>query len=117
MAKDIFQINAGVKLCSNCEYNLRCIECVYKKKYEELAEKHDFLLDEADKLHTLAEEKQAQIECLKKALDEEEKKLISQSKQFYKDGIKDFAHKLCVDKLSNDPVVIAVKTELKLAGV
>ena len=111
------EVNVGMKFCKDCEYNLRCLECAYKGKYEALAEKHDFLLDEADKLHTLAEKKQQQIDCLKKALDEENKKLISQSKQFYKDGIKDFAHNLCVDKLSNDPVVIAVKTELKLAGI
>lgn len=66
MAKDIFQINAGVKLCSNCEYNLRCIECVYKKQYEELAEKHDFLLDEADRMHS-------ELAQHKSKLDESEK--------------------------------------------
>ena len=31
-------------------------------------------------------------------------------------GIKDFAKKLCEDRVSNDPVVIAVKTELKMRG-
>ena len=46
MAKDIFQINAGVKLCSNCEHNIRCAECHYMKRYEALAEKHDALIGE-----------------------------------------------------------------------
>lgn len=34
-------------------------------------------------------------------------------KKLKEKAIKDFAEKLCEDRVSNDPVVIAVKTELK----
>lgn len=50
MAKDVFQINAGVKLCSSCEHNIRCIECFYKERYEALSEKHDAYIDENQRL-------------------------------------------------------------------
>lgn len=45
------EVNVGMKFCKDCEYNLKCSECVYQKRYEELATKHDILLDQADELH------------------------------------------------------------------
>ncbi len=50
MKNDNFQINVGVKLCSSCEHNIKCTECVYKKRYEALAEKHDALIGENQRL-------------------------------------------------------------------
>ena len=49
--KTNLEINVGMKFCKDCEYNLKCSECVYQKRYEELAENHDFLLEQADELH------------------------------------------------------------------
>lgn len=46
---DKTQMSVGVKFCSNCENNLRCEECVYPKKYEELLAKHDCVLGEVQR--------------------------------------------------------------------
>ena len=45
------EVNVGMKFCKDCEYNLKCLECVYPKKYEALASNHDILLEQADELH------------------------------------------------------------------
>ena len=34
----------------------------------------------------------------------------------YMDGVKEFAERLCEGRVSNDPVVIAVKVELEMEG-
>ena len=55
----------------------------------------------------------AEIERLQEVNDSftEIGKLYSEIKA---EAIKEFAERLCEDRISNDPVVIAVKTELKL---
>ena len=49
--KTNLEVNVGMKFCKDCEYNLKCSECVYKKGFEELAGNHDLLLEQADELH------------------------------------------------------------------
>lgn len=56
---------------------------------------------------------QADNERLKRLLAEADTSYNKCAKRFYKEGIKDFAESLCKDRVSNDPVVIAVKIELK----
>jgi hypothetical protein len=51
----------------------------------------------------------AEIENLRKEKDN----LIKTYKECMTEAIKDFAERLCKDRVSNDPVVIAVKVELK----
>lgn len=61
----------------------------------------------------IVEQQQAEIERLKKLLAESDTSYNKCAKRFYKEGIKEFAESLCKDRVSNDPVVIAVQIELK----
>lgn len=65
-----------------------------------------------EKTLQLVEQKQAEIERLQKVNDSftDIGKLYSEIKA---EAIKEFAEMLCKGRVSNDPVVIAVKTELK----
>ena len=82
--------------CSLCP--LMCVEgCAY-----ELAKNS---LD-------LINRQKAEIEALI-AGQETLQRYISTAKD---EAVKEFAERLCEDRLSNDPVVIAVKVELKTAG-
>ena len=122
--KDNSGFNVGVRFCSNCEYNLKCTECSLGEKYERLLAKHDRVLGEAgmlkkelDGLRALVKEKEIQIERLKKVIEEENQNLTLRTKQSYKDGMKDLAYRLCRDRYSNDPVLIAVNSELRMANL
>ena len=79
----------------------------------EFIEKELELLKETD---NLINRQKAEIERSKYLLDCEEKKYDLCAKRFFKEGVKEFAERLCEDRVSNDPVVIAVKTELKFTG-
>lgn len=117
-------LNVGVRFCSNCEHNLKCTECAIREKYEILFAKHDSVLGEADKLkkefdglRALVKEKEMQIKQLKAIVEKENQNLTLHSKQSYKDGMKDLAYRLCKDRCSNDPVFVAVSSELRMAGL
>ena len=64
-------------------------------------------------LRVMIDDLQTDNERLKKLLEESEAKYKEIAKRFYKAGVKDFAKRLCEGRVSNDPVVIAVKAELK----
>lgn len=78
----------GIKRCAECEQNIRCSECIYMKKNETLLE---------------------EIEKLKIKKDE----LIKVFRESQVTNLKAFVNSLCKDRVSNDPVVIAVQIELK----
>jgi len=61
----------------------------------------------------LINRQQAEIERLKKLLAEADTTYNKCAKRFFKEAVKEFAERLCDDRVSNDPVVIAVKAELK----
>lgn len=44
------------------------------------------------------------------------KRLVIQEEDIKSEAFKEFAERLCKDRVSNDPVVIAVKVELEMAG-
>ncbi len=111
-----------------------CIECSYKGKCNR-KDCYDYL--KSDALDLIARQK-AEIERLKtenKLLIEndisnkypicvsvEKGRIYTRTLEDYdeligdisSEGIKEFAERLCEDRLSNDSVVIAVKTELKM---
>lgn len=64
-------------------------------------------------LRDMLDNRQADNERLKKLLEESEAKYKEIAKRFYKVGVREFAERLCKGRISNDPVVIAVKAELK----
>ena len=86
-------------MCSECGYKGRCnrIDC------------YDYL--KRDALNLINRQK-AEIEALI-AGQETLQRYISTAKD---EAVKEFAERLCKDRISNDPVVIAVKVELKMAG-
>ena len=72
-AKDKLVLNVGIKECSTCDMNLRCEECVYPNENENI---------------------KSETERLKKLLAESDTQYNKCAKQFYKEGIKDFAERL-----------------------
>lgn len=72
-AKDKLVLNVGIKECSTCDMKLRCEECVYQKENENI---------------------KSETERLKKLLAESDTQYNKCAKQFYKEGIKDFAERL-----------------------
>ena len=87
-AKDKLVLNLGIKECRTCDINIRCEECVYMKKNETLLEEIEKLKIEKDELIKVFRESQVA-------------------------NLKAFVNSLCKDRVSNDPVVIAVQVELK----
>ena len=59
----------------------------------------------------LINRQKAEIERLQKQLDDKCDRCIAKDRA---EAITEFAERLCEDRVSNDPVVIAVKTELKM---
>ena len=82
------KVTIGIKRCAECEQNIRCSECIYMKKNEILLEEIEKLKIEKDELIKVFRESQVA-------------------------NLKAFVNSLCKDRVSNDPVVIAVQTELK----
>ena len=88
----------GCEPCPLCNYDGDCLESIV-----------------GDILNLITRQK-AEIERLKATVDSftDIGKLYSEIKA---EAIKEFAERLCEDRVSNDPVVIAVKCELKeMAG-
>ena len=85
----------GIKRCAECEQNIRCSECA-------LEGKNEILLKEIEKLKIENQSLRAAANSYK----------IHYNKA-RTEAVKDFAEILCKDRISNDPVVIAVKIELK----
>ena len=77
-----------IKRCAECEQNIRCSECIYMKKNETLLKEIEKLKIEKDELIKVFRESQVA-------------------------NLKAFVNSLCKDRVSNDPVVIAVQIELK----
>ena len=99
------QIVEALKYCSKGE--TICFMCpLYNKTYHCV----DMLAENA---LDIINRQQADNERLKRLLAEADTSYNKCAKRFYKEGIKDFAESLCKDRVSNDPVVIAVKIELK----
>ena len=110
------EIIKALECCASECFNA-CDNCPFYKQCENDEQLSKFALD-------LINRQQAEIERLKKGC----KKLVEKQK-LYKDNmqatrefqieqakaeaIKEFAEKLCKGRASNDPVVIAVKAELK----
>lgn len=82
------KVTIGIKRCSECEQNISCSECAIKGKNE-------ILLEEIEKLKI------------------EKDELIKAFRESQVANLKAFVNSLCKDRVSNDPVVIAVKIELK----
>jgi hypothetical protein len=113
-----------IKALECCITN-KCDECaIYKECHNENGKgRVQVVLD-------LIKRQQAEIEWLKKIVEdyakaeEEIERLQKENERFADIGklysaikseaIKEFAERLCKDRVSNDPVVIAVKTELKM---
>ena len=82
------KVTIGIKRCAECEQNIRCSECIYMKKNETLLKEIEKLKIEKDELIKVFRESQVA-------------------------NLKAFVNSLCKDRVSNDPVVIAVQIELK----
>ena len=81
-------VTIGIKRCSECEQNISCSEC-------DLRGKNKTLLEEIEKLKI------------------EKDELIKVFRESQVANLKAFVNSLCKDRVSNDPVVIAVQIELK----
>lgn len=67
---DKTDMSIGVKFCSKCEYNLKCEECVYKGRYDELAMKHDCVLSEVIKMKAELDNARQTMKCIKSENEE-----------------------------------------------
>jgi hypothetical protein len=121
MAKNKMAIGIDIKNCRDCKY------AEYKEKYETLAAKHDFILDEAKKMKSELDEfalehgeliiEKDELFTYAENLQKEVERISKTTQNARLAAVRAFAKKLCEGRVSNDPVVIAVKTELKMAGV
>ena len=89
------KVTIGIKRCAECEQNISCSEC-------DLKGKNEILLEEIEKLKIKNQSLRAAANSYK----------IHYNK-VRTETVKEFAESLCKDRVSNDPVVIAVKIELK----
>lgn len=85
---------------------------IVERKQSEIDRQKSMNQAKLDTIHDL----RAEIEVLNKTIDNYVSCLESIEKIKAK-AYKEFAERLCDDRVSNDPVVIAVKTELKLTEV
>lgn len=99
------EIIKALECCSHEAYD--CDVCPLNLKEEELCfiEVRKYALD-------LINRQEAEIEDLNKSRNG----LLRKSVSAYHEGIRYLAERLCEGRVSNDPVVIAVKTELKMTG-
>ena len=113
-----------------CVSDNDCIKCPCNKVYKFGCTNSQFTSDTLDlikrqqrklkswqqgnvQLRDMLDNRQADNEKLKKLLEESEARYKEVAKRFYKVGVRELAERLCKDRVSNDPVVIAVKAELK----
>ena len=102
---------------------IKALECCSKDNCEECPA--NGLCDNDDYCFTgdildLINRQQAEIERLTEERDfyKAPSSLLAKGiKQIKSEAIKEFAERLCEGRVSNDPVVIAVKTELKMTEV
>ena len=103
--------NEIIQALECCAIKHNCKECPYKVDRCKLL--NGVLSDALD----LINRQKAEIERLHKEVgywEAETKEARADIDQSVAEAIKEFAERLCEDRLSNDPVVIAVKTELKM---
>lgn len=97
---------------------IKALECCVKAPY--CSEKTDCPYKGIDEFAMgVIKRQDAKIERLKGIIDRQSD-VISEQKEkierIYAEAVKEFAERLCKDRVSNDPVVIAVKVELETAG-
>lgn len=83
------------------------------QKLEELTKQFNIQGQEYDRLYKESLQWKTEVERLQKLLDDKCDMCIVRERN---KAVKDFADRLCQDKVSNDPVVIAVKCELEEMG-
>ena len=94
--------------CGEIDVGESILDLINRLKAEN--KKNENIIRLADKT---IETQNAEIERLKKQLDDKCDRCIARDKF---EARKEFAERLCADRVSNDPVVIAVKAELKEMG-
>ena len=82
------------------------------QKLEELTKKFNIQGQEYDRLYKESLRWKTEVDRLQNLLDDKCDMCIARTK-----AVKDFADRLCQDRVSNDSVVIAVKSKLKEMGV
>lgn len=121
---------------SDCPYDSEddsCVECtsMLAKDALDLIKRQQTDIEKLEKIERFAtktiEKQTAEIERLNGLLIENDKafnkmtelynKAFNRCKTAKSEAIKEFAERLCEGRVSNDPVVIAVKTELKMTEV
>ena len=94
------EIIKALECCASECFNA-CDNCPFYKQCENDEQLSKFALD-------LINRQQAEIERLRYNLE-----AVLNERADHSEAIKEFAEKLCKGRASNDPVVIAVKAELK----
>lgn len=92
------EIVRALECCARCD---DCLDCPYSKQCDGV----EHLTNAID----LIKRQQAEIEKQKKKLQE----ILPIVAELKTEAIKEFAERLCEGRVSNDPVVITVKAELK----
>ncbi len=104
--------NKIIKLLNACDVSHIKIQCVESICSDTRGTTHFDLSGIVD----LINRQKAEIES-KNDLIHRQSDVISEQKEklgsIYSEAVKEFAERLCEDRVSNDPVVIAVKAELK----
>ena len=103
---EIISIDEAIEHCYEVA-NRKCDDC--GKEHLQLAK----WLEELKESRETINRQKAEIERLRKQLKEGIDLSDSVVKIFKVEAIKEFAERLCEGRVSNDPVVIAVKAELK----
>ena len=83
---------------------------------QNLKETNETLLNTLIDYQDIIFEQRETIDCQSKEIERLQRRnleLQHQNLSCHSDAIKEFAERLCDDRVSNDPVVIAVKCELK----
>ena len=114
----LFRVDYGGETMTDNDI-IKALECCSKPVGEDCKEcpliSQDCLKVDIEKLAIdLINRLQAENERLQKANERFEKEFDSYYARVKSQAYDEFAERLCEDRVSNDPVVIAVKTELKM---